>query len=164
MGTKSSKDKKTDGDDRIVGDNLFSPPPGNLSSGDAEQGVPDLALPGANGNSADALSSGAGLVDGTTSSRRKKTNLSRVREKLRFVQDFQAYLKPTRQSFYAYCRAILYLIVPATGIAFILFYLVENPPTVSCEKSCKNIQRDHSRIHGTYLRCLRRAGRTPDFF
>jgi hypothetical protein len=129
MGAKTEKDKRTDGDDGIVLDSMFSTLPGSASPGDAEQGVPDLASPGANGDSTDALSSDAGFVDGTKSSRSKKRNLSRVRENWRFVQDLQADLKPTRESFYAYCRAILYLIVPATGIAFILFYLVDNPPT-----------------------------------
>jgi hypothetical protein len=129
MGAKTNEDKKTDGDDGIVLDIMFSTLPGSASPGDEEQGAPDLASPGANGDSMGALSSDAGFVDGTKSSRSKKTNLSRVRENWRFVQDLQADLKPTGQSFYAYCRLILYLMVPATGIAFILFYLVDNPPT-----------------------------------
>lgn len=128
MGAKSNKDKKTDGDHGSVADNILPPPAGNLSPTDVEQDIPDLSLD-ANGNLADESPSGAGVVNGTTSSRRKTTNLSRVREKMRFIQDFQAFFKPELEYLHAYCRAILYLIVPATGIAFILFYLVDNPPT-----------------------------------
>jgi hypothetical protein len=121
MGAKTNKDKKSDEDDGIV---ILSPPVGSVSPGDVEQGEPDQALPGANG---------AEFVDGTTSSRSKKTSVSRVRENWRSVQvvqaDVHADMKSTRESFYAYCRAMLYVIVPATGIAFILFYLVENPST-----------------------------------
>jgi hypothetical protein len=128
IGAKTNKDKKTDGDDGNVGDNRLSPPAGSISRTDVEQNIPDLSL-GVNGNPANLSPSDAGAVNGATSSRRKTTNLCRACEKLRFIQDLRAYLKPELEYFYAYCRAILYIIVPATGIAFILFYLVENPPT-----------------------------------
>lgn len=118
MGSKTKKDKKTDGDDGSIGANTLSPLADKGSPTDVEQAIPELSL-GANGNSA----------NGTTPRRRKTTALSRVCAKMRFIEDFEAFLKPELEYLYAYCRTVLYIIVPATGIAFILFYLVDNPPT-----------------------------------
>jgi hypothetical protein len=50
-----------------------------------------------------------------------------VKEEWDVVQDF---LRPRRTSIYLYCRIVsFYLLIPLLGIAVILFYLVENPPT-----------------------------------
>jgi hypothetical protein len=123
-------DKKNDGDLAGIdgggggGDDGSVFPPA-----DVEQGVPVISSSNGNGHLTHGSTlAGGGGVDDPTLNRRKST-MSRVREKLQFIQDLQAFLSLGREYLYSYCLAVMYLILPATGIAFNLLYLADNPPT-----------------------------------
>jgi hypothetical protein len=94
--------------------------------GDVEQGTADMATPAASTKGDDRQSA---------SVRNKKNNNpwrhmhygDMIKEEWDVVQDF---LRPRHTSIYLYCRIVsFYLLIPLLGIAVILFYLVENPPT-----------------------------------
>ena len=53
----------------------------------------------------------------------------RNRRNFRFVSDIDTFLQPRRRSIWIFTKAMLWLILPSLGAAFILFYLANNPPT-----------------------------------
>jgi hypothetical protein len=68
------------------------------------------------------------LSDPTTllQTNRKRRSKNRVAST---YTDFKEWLKVNRDFMFQYCKiAILYVMIPATGIAAILFYLLHNPP------------------------------------
>jgi hypothetical protein len=54
----------------------------------------------------------------------------KIKEEREYARRFQHFRNPLTSSIYLYCKVVLlYLILPATGIAAILFHFADNPPT-----------------------------------
>jgi hypothetical protein len=59
----------------------------------------------------------------------KASALRQLKESTAIVTDFHSFAKQRRRALQMYCKMILLIVFPATGIAAILFYLGGNPPT-----------------------------------
>jgi len=63
----------------------------------------------------------------------------RSRRKFRLVSDIDTFLQPRRRSIWIFTTAMLWLILPSLGAAFILFYLANNPATGVADREADDL-------------------------
>lgn len=61
--------------------------------------------------------------------------LRRMANKVGFVRDIDDFLQPRRESIWVFIKAVLWVSLPSLGVAFILYYLGDNPPTGTVDRT-----------------------------